>query len=237
MPFFRRKRKEPTSSVYVPLLKLFRAVHPGEDRSPILLSGPKSRRSLGIGLHTIIIPNHPSIDDERVWKYARRELREALTRQGLPKEEAEVFCWRMIDPLNPPIEVEVQVAEEDLDVLEDFRRLVTYQLLQGMNYDGTMESLTRIYGELSMFFQTVARGETPPVNPESPGADIVEGERIQVQNILLTMRQDDITKRSLLNLTGKIWEIAKFYTLFTQPKYLDRTTPQQLQYVKQIYRS
>jgi len=236
MTFFRRKKREPISSVYVPLLKLFRATQLGYDKSPILLSGPKSRRSLGIGLHTIIIPQHPEIDTRRVWKYARWELWKALTKEGLPKEEAEVFCWRMIDPLNPPIEVDVQVAEEDLRVLEDFRRLVTYQLLQGIDYDGTMESLIRIYGELSVFFQAIAQGETPHVDMGNPGAELVEelGE-IRVRNITLTMLQDDIAKTSMLNLTGKIREIAKFYNLFTQPKYLSKTTPQQPQHVKRIY--
>jgi len=235
-PFLKHKKREPTSAVYVPLLKLYQATRLKPDKSPILLSGPKSRRSLGLGLNTIIIPQHPLINIKQVWKHARLEILKSLIREGLPKEEAEVFCWRMIDPLNPPIEVEVQIAQKDLAVLEGFQRLVTYQLLQGMDYDGTMESLTRIYSELALFFQTIARGETPHIDGEAPGAELIEelGE-IRVQNITLTIRQDDIAKTSLLNLTGKIREIARFYTLFTQPKYLSKTTPQQPQCVKRIY--
>ena len=98
MPFFyRRKPKLPTSTIFVPLLKLFKTTHhrdlredpqpknniPFDTGSPFLLSGPKSQYGLGISLHFILIPLAKQIQNKIIWGFAREEMRNALVLEGL----------------------------------------------------------------------------------------------------------------------------------------------------------
>jgi hypothetical protein len=143
--FYRRKPKPPSSTIFTPLLKLFKTEYlskpphgtrpadgvSSEEQIPFLLSGPKSQYGLGIALHFIVVPDHPSIDPECVWEQARGQIRASLIREGLPQVEADVFALRLIDPLHPPVEVMVEYDPTDKVVLESFRRIITYQLLRG----------------------------------------------------------------------------------------------------------
>lgn len=247
MPFFyRRKPKPPTSTIFVPLIKLFKTTYrkqpPSDDEkpiiiletdtgSPILLSGPKSRYGLGISLHFIILPEDKSINTEVLWKFARREMREALIIEGLTKGEADMYALRLIDPITPPPEVVIEYAEEDFPILEDLRRVVTYQLLQGSKYDGTHEAMVQIYSDLAEIFQNLS-AKRAPSSPEA--AEALDG--IMIRNIEVTIRQEDIEKKSIMDIEGKFQEIAKFFDMFSQKKYTKRMMPQDLQYIQRLYR-
>lgn len=244
MLFYRRKPKPPSSTIFAPLLKLYkseelprtpggtkaaRTVGPGT-QIPFLLSGPKSRFGLGIALHFIVIPNHPAINSERVWEQARGEIRNSLAREGLPEVEAEVYALRLIDPLNPPVEVTVEYDPADQVVLESFRRVITYQLLQGQAYDGTLASLKRIYRELADTFISV-QARQKPSNQEA--AEMLRG--IAIKNVPTTIRQEDLAKRTILDLQDKLLEIARYFTMFTESKYLKRATPQDAAIIQTLY--
>ncbi len=244
--FYRRKPKLPTSTMYIPVLKLFQTshkehksspsdssstYHSTEDRTPILLSGPKSRYGLGIGLHFIVMPEHEAINTKLVWKIARQEMKNALMREELEEAEAEVFGWRLVDPLNPPVEVTVEYDSDNKPALTDFQRLVTYQLLRGQGYDGTLSSLKSIYTELAETFATVLAGKAVKSPPDA--ATILEG--IKLQNIPIILRQEDIEKHGVLDVEGKTREITRFFIMFTQHKYLKRVTPLEPQHIQKLY--
>jgi hypothetical protein len=245
MLFYRRKPKPPSSTVFTPLLKLFKtenapkAEHDtrpsrgfvSETQAPFLLSGPKSRFGLGIALHFIVIPDHPAIDSESVWKQARGEIRTALVRDGLPEAEADVFAWRLIDPLNPPVEVTVEYDPADRIALTDFRCVMTYQLLRGRAYDGTLDSLKRIYSELADSTVSLQAGQEPS-SPEAAG--MLRG--ITIRNVPITIRQEDIEKRTILDLQGKLREASTYFAMFTKSKYLKRLTPQDPSVIQTLYR-
>ena len=59
--------------------------------------------------HPGIIPENPKINTNCVWKYARGEMRDALILEGVSKKEADMFTGRLIDPLNPPIEIIIEI--------------------------------------------------------------------------------------------------------------------------------
>lgn len=247
MPFFyRRKPKPPSSTIFVPLLKLFLTTHRKEPRedstppaqkialdtgSPILLSGPKSRFGLGISLHLIIIPEKQRINTDLVWHNARQEMRNALILEGLTEAEADLYALRLIDPIKVPIEIEIDYTKDDLAVLMDFQRLVTYQLLQGQHYDGTINSLSEIYGDLADTFVSLSTKKEPR-NPDAAA----QFQDAPFRNIDLTLHQEDIEKKTILDIEGKLYEIAKFFELFSQPRYLKLTTPQDTKYVRRLYR-
>jgi hypothetical protein len=243
--FYRRKPKPPSSTIFTPLLKLFRTEYLPKSRSdhkraddqgvaeqrPFLLSGPKSQYGLGIALHFIVIPDDPMIDSECVWEHARREIRSSLIREGLPESEAEVFALRLIDPLHPPAEVAVDYDPADRAALEDFRRLVTYQLLRGQSYDGKLNSLKSIYHELADTFVSLQANQTPS-NQEA--ARMLQG--ITVKNVPITIRQVEVEKKTILDLRGKLLEMTRYFAMFTQAKYVNRVTPQDLAVVEGLYR-
>lgn len=245
MLFYRRKPKPPSSTIFTPLLKLFKTEYapktgqrltaaqgaPSGRQAPFLLSGPKSRFGLGIALHFIVIPDHPAIDAERLWSQAREEMRAALISDGVPDLEADVFALRLIDPLNPPVEVKVEYDHADQVFLQGFQRVITYQLLRGQAYDGTVASLKSIYRELAETFVSL-RTERKPSSQEA--ADMLRG--IIVRNVPITIRQEDVEKKSILDLRGKLSEVATFFTMFTESKYLKRTTPQDLAVIQRLYR-
>jgi len=241
--FYRRKPKPPSSTFFTPLLKLFKTEYsttwtksprpvPVEDSgSPILLSGPKSRYGLGIGLHFIAIPQHPRIDTNCVWKYARKEMYDALIQEGVTQAEAEMFTRRFIDLLQPPIEILVEIKPEDKKVIEDFRRLINYQLLLGQTYDGTSPSISRIYGELIETFTSIqAKGKPAKQDAAAELDDII------LRNVTITIRQEDIEKKTILDIEGKLKEAIIFFKMFTNSRYLKRATPQEPLIIQQLYK-
>ncbi|MFX1561848.1 MAG: hypothetical protein ACFFDP_00885 [Promethearchaeota archaeon] len=241
--FYRRKPKPPSSTFFTPLLKLFKTEYstawtrpsrpaPVEDSgSPILLSGPKSRYGLGIGLHFIAIPKHPRIDANCVWKYARKEMYDALIQEGVSQAEADMFTRRFIDLLQPPVEIVVEIEPEDKKAIEDFRRLINYQLLLGQNYDGTTPSISQIYGELIETFTSVQAKEKPG-NPDAA----TELDGIILRNVSITIRQEDIEKKTILDIEGKLKEAIIFFKMFTESRYLKRATPQEPLIIQQLYK-
>ncbi len=243
--FYRRKPKLPTSTMYIPILKLFQTTHTRhknpddsvppriitDDRVPILLSGPKSRYGLGIGLHFIVMPEHQEINVGHIWKLVRNEMKTALMLEGLEEQEAEVFGWRLIDPLNPPVEVTVEYDSDIEPALLDFQRLITYQLLRGKDYNGEQSSLESIYKELAETFATVLAGK--PVTSPPEAATLLEG--IKLQNIPIILRQEDIEKHGVLDVESKTREITRFLTMFTERKYLKRVIPNEAQDVQKLY--
>lgn len=241
--FYRRKPKPPSSTFFTPLLKLFRTEYstawsrsphptPVEDSgSPILLSGPKSRYGLGIGLHFIAIPQHQNIDANCVWKYARQEMRDALIREGVTEAEANMFVGRLIDLLQPPIEIIVEIEPENQRVLEDFRHLLNYQLLLGQTYDGSRSSIGKIYGELVETFTSI-KAKQQPSNPDAAA----ELHDIALYNIPIIIRQEDIEKNTILDIEGKLQEAIKFFSMFTKSRYLKRSIPQDPLIIQQLYK-
>jgi len=243
--FYRRKPKPPSSTIFTPLLKLYKTQsaakahhdpNEGQDSAPekqvpFLLSGPKSRFGLGIALHFIVIPDHPAIDSERVWDQARDEIRSALIRDGLPDVEADVFAWRLIDPLNPPVEVKVEYEPADHVFLENFRRVITYQLLRGQAYDGTVASLKSIYRELADTFVSLKTERKPSYHE---AIDMLGG--ITLKNVPITIRQEDVEKKTILDLQGKLREAATYFAMFTEAKYLKRAAPQDPAVIQALYR-
>jgi hypothetical protein len=241
--FYRRKPKPPSSTFFTPLLKLFKTEHstswsrssqstPVKDiGSPILLSGPKSRYGLGIGLHFIAIPEHPRIDANCVWKFARQEMHNSLIQEEVSEAEAKMFTGRLIDLLQPPIEIIVEIEPENQKILEDFRRLINYQLLTGQDYDGTPSSISKIYGELKETFTRI-QAKQQPSNPDAAK----ELESITLRNIPIIIRQEDIEKSTILDIKGKLEESIRFFTLLTKSRYLKRATPQEPLIIQQLYK-
>ncbi len=243
--FYRRKPKLPTSTMYIPVLKLYQTTHTvyrnpdsttpsrisTDDQVPILLSGPKSRYGLGIGLHFIVMPDHKMINVGHIWKLARSEMKTALMQEGLEEPEAEVFGWRLIDPLDPPVEVTVEYDSDNKPALTDFQRLVTYQLLRGQDYDGTLSSIKSIYTELAETFATCLAGKTVRSPPDA--AALLEG--IKLQNIPIILRQLDIEKHGVLDIEGKTRELTRFLTMFTENKYLKRVTPHKPKHIQTLF--
>ncbi len=241
--FYRRKPKPPSSTFFTPLLKLFqteysttgsRSRHPTpveDSGSPILLSGPKSQYGLGIGLHFIAIPQHPNIESNCVWKYARVEMRDALIREGVSETEAKMFVGRLIDLLHPPIEITVEIEPENQRVLEDFRQLINYHLLLGKNFDGSKTSIAKIYGELVEIFTSI-KAKRPPSNPDAAA----ELHDITLHNIPIIIHQEDIEKNTILDIEGKLQEAIRFFSMFTKSRYLKRATPQDPLIIQQLYK-
>ncbi len=245
MPFFyRRKPKPPTSTIFVPLLKLFKTTHhrdlredpPTEDDipldtgSPFLLSGPKSQYGLGISLHFILIPQAKHIRTKTIWRFAREEMRNALLLEGLEENEAEMYALRLIDPLNPPAEIRVEFPDDDQSILQHFQHLITHQLLQGQQYTETHESINQIYADLADTFISLANNQ-PPRNEAA--ADIFE--EVTFRNIEAAIYQEDIEKKTIIDIMGKLKELAKFFEMFIQDKYLKRSTPQNPKIIQRLY--
>lgn len=243
--FYRRKPKLPPSTLFVPVLKLFKTTHrkprsdhekavtqkiPLDTGSPILLSGPKSKYGLGISLHFIIIPSGKKINTKLVWHNTRQEMRNALILEGLAENEADMYAFRLIDPITAPPEVRVEYSDKDGVILENLQDLITYQLLQGQYYTGSLESLSRIYTELADTFYSVSANQ-PPKSEEA-------AERFQdvdFRNIEATILQEDIEKKVILDIRGKLEELTEFFGLFSQQKYLKRVTPQETRIIKALY--
>ncbi|MDO8056341.1 MAG: hypothetical protein Q6361_05720 [Candidatus Hermodarchaeota archaeon] len=245
MPFFyRRKPKPPKSTVFIPLLKLFKTTHrkepkdpdlivtdiPLDSGSPILLSGPKSKYGLGISLHFIIIPEAEKIDKKLVWRFARQEMRNALILEGIEAKEADLFAHRLIDPINLPPEISMEYSPEDYPVLEALQRLTTYQLLQGKRYTGSIESLSEIYTDLADTFISLAVNQVPS---SSDAKELFRD--VTFRNIEVTISQIDIQKQSIVDVEGKLKEIATFFDLFSKKRYLSRVTPQNPQVIQRLY--
>jgi hypothetical protein len=245
MPFFyRRKPKPPKSTVFIPLLKLFKTTHrkepkepdlivteiPLDSGSPILLSGPKSKYGLGISLHFIVIPEAERIDTKLVWRFARQEMRNALLLEGVEAQEADLFAYRLIDPINLPPEVSIEYPPDDYPVIEALQRLTTYQLLQGKRYDGTLESLAEIYTDLADTFVSLA------VNQAPSSAEAKElFHETSFRNIEATISQVDIQKQAIIDVEGKLKEVATFFDMFGKKRYLSRVTPQDTKVIQRLY--
>jgi len=245
MPFFyRRKPKPPSSTIFVPLLKLFKTTHhrdmreesqhnnhiPVDIGSPFFLSGPKSKFGLGISLHFILIPQAKHIQTKTVWRYAREEMRNALILEGLEETEAEMYALRLIDPLIPPPEIRVEFPNDDESILENFQQLITYQLLQGQKYTAAQASIKTIYSDLADTFISLANKQSPR-NDEA--AELFN--EITFRNIEATIYQEDIEKKTIIDLIGKLKELAKFFEMFSQDKYLKRSTPQEPKIIQRLY--
>jgi hypothetical protein len=247
MPFFyRRKPKPPKSTVFIPLLKLFKTTHrkepkepdlivtdlPLDSGSPILLSGPKSKYGLGISLHFIVIPEAESINTKLVWRFARQEMRNALLLDGVEPQEADLFANRLIDPINLPPEVSIEYPPDDYPVIEALRRLTTYQLLQGKRYDGSLDSLADIYTDLADTFVSLAVNQ----EPSSAEAKVVFRDTA-FRNIEATISQVDIQKQAIIDVEGKLKEVATFFDMFGKKRYLSRVTPQDPQVIQRLYQT
>ena len=246
MPFFyRRKRKPPSSTLFVPLLKLFKttvprkpseradpavAAFPVDSGSPFILSGPKSQYGLGISLHFIIIPDSKSINTELVWHYARKEMRTALMYEGIAEAEADMYALRLIDPITLPVEIVVEYPEEKQYILENIQRGITFQLLQGKQYLGTLESIQKIYSSLADTFISLATRKTPK---SAEAAAYFKDATFE--NLEVIIKQADIEKRTIVDVVGKLREMAKFFGMFSQKKYLNRSTPQDLKVIQQLF--
>jgi hypothetical protein len=246
MPFFyRRKRKPPSSTLFVPLLKLFKTTTPRkpsekadsavttfpiDSGSPFLLSGPKSQYGLGISLHFIVIPDSKSINTDLVWHYARREMRSALMYEGIAESEADMYALRLIDPISLPVEIVVEYPDEKQQVLKDLQRAITFQLLQGKQFSGTLESIHDIYSSLADTFLSLATKNTP----KSPKA-AAYFENAAFENVEVIIKQVDIEKRTILDVIGKLREMAKFFDMFSQKKYLSKSSPQDLKVIQQLF--
>ncbi|MFX1318845.1 MAG: hypothetical protein ACFE9D_11870 [Promethearchaeota archaeon] len=243
--FYRRKRKPPSSTLFIPLLKLFQTTVPRKIResenpeiaslpidtgSPFLLSGPKSQYGLGISLHFIIIPDGQHINADLVWHYARREMRNALLASGISEVEADMYALRLIDPILLPPEITVEYPEGKRYVMEDLQRAVTYQLLQGKQYTGTLESIKEIYSGLAIIFSNLAAGR-PPKSADAQ-EHLIDA---SFENIEVVIKQEEIEKRTILDISGKLREMAEFFEMFSQQKYLKRTTPQDPKVVHQLF--
>jgi hypothetical protein len=231
--------------MFVPLLKLFKttvprkpseradpavATFPIDSGSPFLLSGPKSQYGLGISLHFIIIPDSKSINTELVWHYARKEMRNALMYEGIAESEADMYALRLIDPITLPVEIVVEYPEEKQHVLEDLQRGITFQLLQGKQFSGSLESIHDIYSSLADTFISLATKKTP----KSPEAATYFKDA-SFENVEVIIKQADIEKRTILDVIGKLREISKFFDMFSQKKYLSRSTPQDLKVIQQLF--
>ncbi len=246
MPFFyRRKPKPPPSTLFVPVLKLFKTTHrktrtdhdetvtqkiPLDTGSPILLSGPKSKYGLGISLHFIIIPSGKKINTKLVWKYAQQEMRNSLLLEGLADNEANMYAFRLIDPITTPPEVRVEYTDKDGAILESLQDLISYQLLQGQSYTGTLESLSSIYTDLADTFYNISANQTPSSKEA--------GDRFQnvhFRNIEATIMQEEIEKKVILDIRGKLEELTEFFGLFSQQKYLKRVIPQETKFIEALY--
>ena len=243
--FYRRKRKPPSSTLFIPLLKLYKTTVPRKPResqnsaisslpidtgSPFLLSGPKSQYGLGISLHFIVIPSGQHINTDLIWHYARREMRNALIASGISEVEADMYALRLIDPIRLPPEITVEYPENKRYVLEDLQHAITYQLLQGKQYTGTLESVKEIYSDLAITFSNLAADRSPE------SADAQEYfTNTSFENIEVIIKQEEIEKRTILDISGKLHEMAEFFKMFSQPKYLKRTTPQDLKVVHQLF--
>ncbi len=245
MPFFyRRKPKPPSSTIFVPLLKLFKTTHhrdlreeteisqtiPLDTGSPFLLSGPKSQYGLGISLHFILIPQAQQINYKIIWRFAREEMRNALILEGLDQSEAEMYALRLIDPLVPPPEIRVEFPQDDRFILENFQLLITYQLLRGKQYSATLESIRTIYKDLADTFISLTNNQ-PPANEEAAALF----EDVTFRNIEAAIYQEDIEKKTIIDLIGKLKEITKFFELFAQDRYLKRSTPQAPKIIQCLY--
>jgi hypothetical protein len=245
MPFFyRRKPKPPKSTVFIPLLKLFKTTHrkepkdpdlivtdiPLDSGSPILLSGPKSKYGLGISLHFIMIPDAKSINTNLVWRFARQEMQNALILDGVEASEAELFAHRLIDPISLPPEVTIDYPPEDYPVIESLQHLTTYQLLQGKHYNGTQTSLSEIYSDLSDTFISLAVNQSPA----SPEAKQLFRDK-PFRNIEVTISQVDIKKQAIIDVENKLKEVATFFDMFSKERYLRRVTPQDPQFIQRLY--
>jgi hypothetical protein len=246
MPFFyRRKRKPPSSTLFVPLLKLFKTTTPRkpsesadstvtafpiDSGSPFLLSGPKSQYGLGISLHLIIIPESRSINTDLVWHYARKEMRSALMYEGITESEADMYALRLIDPITLPVEIVVEYPDENQHILKELRRAITFQLLQGKHFSGTLESIHDIYSSLADTFLSLATKN----QPKSPEAAAYFGDT-SFENVEVIIKQVDIEKRTIVDVIGKLREMAKFFDMFSQKKYLSKSTPQDLKVIRQLF--
>lgn len=243
--FYRRKPKLPPSTLFVPVLKLFKTTHrktragteeavtpiiPLDIGSPILLSGPKSKFGLGISLHFIIIPSAKKINTELVWNFTRQEMRNALLLEGLAENEAAMYALRLIDPITTPPEVKVEYTDEDGVILKSLQDLISYQLLRGQSYTGTLESLSNIYTDLADTFYSVSANQ-PPRTEEA--ANLFQD--VDFRNIEATIMQEDIEKKVIIDIEGKLEELTEFFRLFSQQKYLKRVTPQEMRFIKALY--
>jgi hypothetical protein len=199
-------------------------------RSPLLLSGPKSKHSLGIALQFIVIPSPNPINTKLVWKYSRLEIQDALLQEGVPVVEADIFTYRLIDPLNPPLGIQVEISRDDQRVLEGLQGLVTYQLLKGQQYTGTRDSLCSIYTTLAKTVTSLLAEQ--PVQDQQAAQYL---KNFEVHNIAVTLRQEDIIKDTPLDIEGKLRELAEFYTFFTEMKYLSRTSPQDPNIIQELF--
>lgn len=243
--FYRRKRKPPSSTLFVPLLKLFKTTVPrkfkeGTDPaianlpvdtgSPFLLSGPKSRYGLGISLHFIIIPDGKYINTDFIWFFARKEMRNALLFEGISEAEADMYALRLIDPINLPPEIIVEYPDNKRYVLEDLQLAITYQLLQGQKYMGSIESIRQIYSSLADTFISLATKKTPKSSKAQTFFEDTSFENIEV-----IIKQEDIEKKTIVDVIGKLREMAEFFEMFSQEKYLKQTTPQNPKYIQQLF--
>lgn len=245
MPFFyRRKPKPPSSTIFVPLLKLFKTTHQRDRRekaeisetipldtgSPFMLSGPKSQYGLGISLHFILIPQAKQINQKIIWRFAREEMQNALILDGLDRSEAKMYALRLIDPLFPPPEIRVEFQDDGKVILENFQSLITYQLLQGKQYSATLDSIRTIYLDLADTFISLANNQVPRNNE----AATIFAETT-FHNIEAAIYQEDIEKKTVIDLMGKLKEIAKFFEMFAQDRYLQRSSPQTPKIIERLY--
>jgi hypothetical protein len=185
---------------------------------------------LGISLHFIIIPDAQEINTNLVWHYSRKEMRNALITAGISEMEADMYALRLINPIHLPPEITVEYPEDKRYVLEDLQDAVTYQLLQGKKYTGTLESIKKIYSDLAMTFRNLA-AKRPPESADARNYFA----NTSFENIEVIIKQAEIEKQTILDIFGKLREMAKFFEMFSQQKYLKRATPQDQKVVQQLF--
>ena len=150
--------------------------------------------------------------------------------EGISESEADMYALRLIDPITLPVEIVVEYPEEKQQVLKELQRAITFQLLQGKQFSGSIESIHDIYSGLADTFLSLATKKTPK-SPEA--ADYFKD--ASFENVEVIIKQVDIEKRTILDVIGKLREMAKFFDMFSQKKYLSRSTPQDLKVIQQLY--
>jgi hypothetical protein len=149
---------------------------------------------------------------------------------GIAEIEADMYALRLIDPISLPPEIIVEYPDEKRFVLEHLQRAITYQLLEGKRYTGTLESVKKIYSNLADTFMRLA-AKKPPSSLEAQ----IFFENTSFENIEVIIKQEDIEKQTILDIKGKLREMAEFFVMFSKQKYLKQTTPQQLKVIQQLF--
>jgi hypothetical protein len=81
-----------------------------------------------------------------------------------------------------------------------------------------------------MTFRNLAAKRTP----ESADAQNYVA-NTSLENIEVIIKQAEIEKQTILDISGKLREMAEFFEMFSQQKYLKRATPQDPKVIQQLF--